>query len=67
MDCIDGTLAHYWEIEPSNGSTSKGKCKKCGGTQRFHNSIGAVTSWKEAGQQFQKKVGLTNLGRKKGE
>ena len=64
MECIDGTPAQYWEIEPSNGSMSSGTCKKCKAKQKFSNSIGAVTSWKEAGQQYQKKVGLTNLGRK---
>jgi len=63
MDCIDGTLAHHWEIEPSNGATSKGTCKKCKVTLKFSNSIGALTSWKEAGKQFQRK-NLTNLGRK---
>ena len=65
MDCIDGTLAHHWMIEPSRGSTSNGTCKKCKVTLKFSNSIGALTSWREAGQQFKKnRVGLTNLGGK---
>jgi len=65
VECIDGTPAHHWDIEPSKSATSTGKCRKCGGIQKFHNSIGAVTTWKEAGQQFKKnRVGLTNLGRK---
>jgi hypothetical protein len=28
---------HYWLIEPANGSTSKGICKKCGNEQVFAN------------------------------
>jgi len=63
VECIDGTQAHHWEIEPSNGSTSKGTCRKCKQVQKFHNSIGALTSWHEAGQRF-KKNQLTNLGDK---
>ena len=63
LECIDGTLAHYWIIEPGKGATSKGTCKKCKQIQSFSNSIGALTSWKEAGKQFQRR-NLTNLGRK---
>jgi hypothetical protein len=66
VECIDGTLAHHWEIKPSNGATSSGTCKKCKQTQKFSNSIGAVTSWKESGQQYKKKHQLINLGGKEG-
>ena len=66
MDCIDGTLAHHWEIEPSNGATSKGTCRKCKQIKRFANSVGALTSWKESGQTYKQKHQLTNLGRKEG-
>lgn len=66
MECIDGTLAHYWVIAPGKGATSKGICKKCKATRHFSNSIGAVTSWKESGQRYLKKNQLTNLGRKEG-
>ena len=64
MDCIDGTQAHYWDIESSNGATSNGTCRKCKQVQKFKNSIGAVTTWREAGQKFKDKQQLTNLGRK---
>ena len=63
MECIDGTQAHHWMIDPSRSATSKGTCKRCGSTQKFHNSIGAMTTWKEAGEKFRKHQ-LTNLGGK---
>ena len=63
MDCIDGTLAHHWEIQPSNGATSKGTCKKCKEIRKFSNSIGALTTWREAGKAYQRRP-LTNLGGK---
>ncbi len=31
--------AHHWEIEPPNGSTSRGTCLKCGDVQDFLNSV----------------------------
>jgi len=64
LDCIDGTLAHHWEIEPSNGKYSTGTCKKCNEIKKFSNSVGALTSWKTAGEAFQQKQQLTNLGDK---
>ena len=45
MECIDGTQAHYWIIESSKGSISKGTCNKCNQVKKFTNSISAVTSW----------------------
>jgi len=62
--CIDGTMAHYWDIESSNGSMSNGTCRKCNQIKKFHNSIGSITTWREAGQKFKNKQQLTNLGRK---
>ncbi|MSQ08310.1 MAG: hypothetical protein EXR57_01665 [Dehalococcoidia bacterium] len=36
--------AHFWRIESPAGPTSRGKCKHCGSTQEFMNSI-PVTVW----------------------
>ena len=66
MECIDGTQAHYWMIEPSKGSTSCGTCNRCNETRKFHNSIEAITAWKDQGDQAIKnrKNQLVNLGRR---
>ena len=29
---------HHWKIESPNGTTSKGKCRKCGEIKEFYNS-----------------------------
>ncbi|MBM31472.1 MAG: hypothetical protein CL764_01295 [Chloroflexi bacterium] len=36
--CLDGDSCH-WVIEPPNGPTSLGKCKKCGKEKEFRNSF----------------------------
>ena len=36
--------AHHWAIEPPNGSTSRGTCRKCGAVQDFRNS-GPPKGW----------------------
>jgi hypothetical protein len=30
---------HVWDIEPANGPTSQGTCKKCGRTREFSNAL----------------------------
>ena len=64
MECVDGTLAHHWLIEPSKGKVSIGTCRKCNQIRKFSNSVGAITSWRTAGQAFKQKQQLTNLGDK---
>lgn len=29
--------AHFWDIEPNHGQTSKGTCKWCGTVKKFNN------------------------------
>tara|TARA_B100001146_G_C15835496_1_gene286892 strand:+ start:269 stop:532 length:264 start_codon:yes stop_codon:yes gene_type:complete len=36
--CLEGGSCH-WIIEPPNGPTSIGKCKKCGTEREFRNSF----------------------------
>ena len=36
--CLTGGSCH-WVIEPPNGPTSIGKCKKCGTEREFRNSF----------------------------
>ena len=36
--CLKGDSCH-WVIEPPNGPTSLGKCKKCGKEKEFRNSF----------------------------
>ena len=36
--CLTGGSCH-WVIEPPNGPTSIGKCKKCGTEKEFRNSF----------------------------
>ena len=36
---VDSDCQHYWEIEQPNGPTSNGRCKVCGATREFKNSI----------------------------
>jgi hypothetical protein len=49
--CIDGTLAHYWDIDSSNGTMSKGTCRKCSKIKRFKNSTPISNSWRERGEK----------------
>ncbi|MBM3133343.1 MAG: hypothetical protein FJZ95_09990 [Chloroflexi bacterium] len=35
---------HHWLIDPPDGPTSKGTCKKCGATKHFVNHIG-FSNW----------------------
>ena len=46
MECIDGTQAHHWLIESSNGQWSNGICKKCKQVEKFANSYTPVSQWK---------------------
>ena len=41
-NCVDGTLAHHWMIEPSGRASSMGRCKRCGMERKFKNSIPVV-------------------------
>ncbi len=36
--------AHHWLIDPPNGAVSSGRCRKCGETREFRNSI-EYSSW----------------------
>lgn len=33
-----GPCQHRWVIEPPNGATSRGRCKRCGASRRFPNA-----------------------------
>jgi len=35
---------HQWVIEPPNGPTSQGKCRICGESRSFRNSLD-ITYW----------------------
>tara|TARA_Y100001970_G_scaffold248455_1_gene318038 strand:+ start:1842 stop:2087 length:246 start_codon:yes stop_codon:yes gene_type:complete len=39
----DGSACH-WVIDPPNGPVSSGKCKKCGKSKEFKNSV-EFSSW----------------------
>jgi len=55
MVCVDNTLAHHWDIEPSKGTISIGTCRKCNQVKKFTNSIGNVASWRERGAEFKRR------------
>jgi hypothetical protein len=38
------TCVHEWVIEPPNGPTSQGKCRRCGEVRAFRNSLD-ITYW----------------------
>ena len=42
---VFATCAHHWVIEPSNGPTSGGVCRRCGQNRDFQNSIDTPTPW----------------------
>ena len=57
----DGSACH-WVIDPPNGPVSSGKCKKCGETKEFKNSV-EFSSWygsKSDFDQDKKKRNLSN-------
>lgn len=56
-NCIDGTQAHYWEIEPSKGHISMGTCNKCKQVKKFTNSMNKVVNWRIAGKEGYKMAG----------
>jgi hypothetical protein len=37
---------HHWVIEPANGPTSQGECRKCGSQKTFRNIL-SDTPWSE--------------------
>ena len=41
---------HNWIIEPANGSTSAGVCRRCGEEREFKNSITQDNVWTQAKQ-----------------
>lgn len=41
VDCV-----HYWVIEEASGTTSNGKCVRCGGVREFANSAGSGGDWR---------------------
>ncbi len=49
MDCIDGTQAHIWIIEPAAGPISGACCSRCRQTRTFDNA--PVGTW-----QFEKAI-----------
>jgi len=52
-DGKNGECAHFWRIESPNGPTSSGKCKHCGATQEFMNSI-PITGWERSTPETRK-------------
>ncbi len=52
-----GACAHFWRIESPNGPTSRGKCKHCGATQDFMNSI-PITGWERSTPETRKAAAL---------
>jgi hypothetical protein len=34
---------HHWIVEPADGPTSRGRCKRCGSERRFSNSTETAT------------------------
>ena len=36
---MPGSCQHHWVIEPAEGSTSQGHCKKCHEVRDFKNSV----------------------------
>jgi hypothetical protein len=43
---------HHWVIDKAEGPTSSGRCKNCGMTKEFLNSIDAVIENNEARKQL---------------
>ena len=50
--CIDGTLAHHWDIDSSNGTMSNGTCRKCSKIKKFLNSTPTTKSWRDTGEKY---------------
>ena len=42
--CTPGN-AHYWEIPPAMGQSSRGVCKHCGGVRLFKNFTDEPQRW----------------------
>ena len=49
----DGSACH-WVIDPPNGPVSSGKCKKCGESKEFKNSV-EFSSWYGSKSDFDDK------------
>lgn len=49
----DGSACH-WVIDPPNGPVSTGKCKKCGESKEFKNSV-EFSSWYGSKSDFDDK------------
>jgi len=56
IPCIDGTLAHHWDIEASKGSLSTGICRKCKAEKKFTNSDPVGRGWKGVTQKSYENV-----------
>ena len=43
---------HHWIIEPPNGPTSKGRCKRCGEKKSFANTVidNHIADWSRIAQ-----------------
>ena len=52
-ECSKGGACH-WVIDPPNGPVSTGKCKRCGETKEFKNSV-EFSSWYGSKSDFDKK------------
>jgi hypothetical protein len=46
---------HFWRIESPNGRTSVGRCKYCGDTKEFLNSV-HITGWERSSAATRKKA-----------
>ena len=46
----DADCMHHWLIDQPNGPTSMGKCKICGASQEFNNSVQG-TGWDRDGSR----------------
>lgn len=44
LENVDATpaCAHHWIIEPANGPTSRGWCRRCGAHRAFYNTFDDV-------------------------
>ena len=47
-------VACHWVIDPPNGPLSTGKCKRCGASKEFKNSV-EFSSWYGSKSDFDKK------------
>ena len=59
---VEASCIHHWVIEPPNGLTSRGVCKRCGTDRDFANANESVM-WEQTNTLRSSPVGLRNLPR----